>query len=90
MSEKGPHSIPSEWPLEREPNYLEAKLAPFEDIGEWQKRHYEEKKDRLGESGSRLLYRIGLVETMLEDYDMTPEEAIECLRYEIEVYENHE
>lgn len=78
---------PEEWPIDRAPKYLEAKLGPFEDYGDWQRKRGEEHQDRLGEGGIRLASILGTVQKFLHDYDMTPEEAIEVLEYEIDRYE---
>ena len=80
------HHEPDEWPLDRELRDLDSKLGPFEDYGDWQQKHGENVKQRLGEDGMRLRSSLGLIKTFLTDYDMTPEEAIACLEYEIEQY----
>lgn len=77
---------PEDWPLDREPEYLEAKLAPFEDHVDWQQKRGDERSERLGDSGSRLLSRLGDIQTFMQEYDMTPEEAARCLEHEIEVF----
>jgi hypothetical protein len=82
----GPRQVPDEWPVDREVEYLESKLGPFDSHGDWQQKRGEEREGRLGEDGHRLASSLGSIETFLQDYDMTPEEAIDCLLYEIQQY----
>lgn len=82
----GPQLFPDDWPVDREVEYLERKLGPFEDHGDWQQKRGDERTERLGDEGRRLASSLGLIQTFMEDYDMTPEEAIACLQYEINHY----
>ena len=82
------HNEPDEWPLDRNLRDLDSKLGPFEDYGDWQHKHGENVEQRLGKDGIRLRSRISLISTFLSDYDMTPEEAVACLEYEIDQYQD--
>lgn len=84
----GPQKIPDEWPVDREVEYLENKLGPFESHRDWQQKHTEERKERLGEDGHQLVSSLGLIKNLLQNYDMTPDEAISCIQYEINKYNN--
>lgn len=79
---------PDEWPLDREPEDVEEKLAPFDDHADWQEKMGTEQQERLGMDGRKLMMRLGTIQSFLKDSDMTPEEAIECLEHEIEDYRN--
>lgn len=79
---------PDDWPLDRNPDHLEQKLGPFDDYGDWHQTRNDELADRLGEDGVRLLRRLGTIESLLSDYDLTPDEAARALEYELDVYKN--
>ena len=79
--------LPGEWPVDRPIQHLDAALGPFESPGDWQQKHGADQEERLGEAGYRLTSRLGMIQTFLQDYDLTPEEAIDCLRYEMRRYE---
>lgn len=78
---------PEEWPLDREPELIDEKYASS-DRDEAPQSRGEELLSRLGEDGYRLLTGIGFVHEFLLESDMTPEEAIKCLEYEIEDYKD--